>query len=106
VFLHNVHYWLKPDLTPEQRDVFFEGIRALMKLKSVRCAWFGAPAEGGEVAADRSYSYALVLGLADAAGHDEFQADPEHHAIRARIGGSWEKILIYDIDSEWAKSGQ
>lgn len=99
VFLHNVHYWLKPDLTAEQREMFLQGIAALMRLKSVRCAWFGAPAEGGEAAADRSYSHALVLGLADAAGHDEFQADPEHHAIRARIGGSWGRIVIYDVDA-------
>jgi hypothetical protein len=69
-----------------------------MKLESVRCAWFGVPAAGGDPAADRTYTHALVLGLDGAAGHDAFQADPEHDAIRKRIGGSWEKILIYDVE--------
>jgi hypothetical protein len=100
VILHNVHYWLKPDLTPEQHEVFLRGIKELMRLKSVCCAWFGSPAKGGEAAADRSYDHALVLGLADAAGHDKFQSDPEHHAIRERIGGSWARIVIYDVDTE------
>jgi hypothetical protein len=98
MFLHNVHYWLKPDLTDSERDAFFEGIDALMKLASVRCAWFGTPAKRGDPDAERDYTHALVLGLDDEAGHDAFQADPEHDAIRNRIGGSWEKILIYDVE--------
>jgi hypothetical protein len=99
MFLHNVHYWLKPDLTEAERKTFLDGIAALMKLESVRCAWFGTSAPGGDPAADRSYTHALVLGLEDAAGHDAFQLDPEHNAIRSRIGGSWERILIYDIEA-------
>jgi hypothetical protein len=98
MFLHNVHYWLKLSLTEEERGTFFRGIEALMKLESVRCAWFGAPAERGDPAAERDYTHALVLGLDGEAGHDAFQADPKHHAIRNRIGGSWEKILIYDVE--------
>jgi hypothetical protein len=97
VFLHNVHYWLKPDLTPAQRQTFLDGIADLMRLASVRNAWFGAPAKGGEAIADRSYSYGLVLDLGDAAGHDAFQADPAHQAIRDRIGASWDRIVIYDV---------
>ena len=98
MFLHNVHYWLKPDLTREEIEIFLRGIEDLKQLKSVRGAWFGTPARRGEEAADRSYSHALVMDLGDAAGHDAFQADPEHDAIRARIGGSWTKILIYDVE--------
>jgi hypothetical protein len=67
-----------------------------MKLRSVRRAWFGKPA-GGDAMADRSIDYALVLDLGDAAGHDDFQADPAHQAIRDTIGGSWDRLLIYDV---------
>jgi hypothetical protein len=97
VFLHNVHYWLKPDLTPGQKQIIFDGIADLMRLQSVKNAWFGAPAKGGEAIADRSCSHGLVLDLGDAAGHDAFQADPAHQAIRDRIGASWDRIVIYDI---------
>jgi len=98
MFLHNVTYWLKPDLTPEQLRTFETGIADLMKLKDVKVAWFGTPAKGGEAIADRSYTHALVMDLGDAAGHDAFQVDPEHDAIRARLGGLWDKIVIYDVE--------
>lgn len=100
MFLHNVHYWLKPGLTAEERELFFQGIDDLKKLKSVRAAWFGTPAPGGEAGAEAGYTHAIVMDLGDAAGHEAFQADPEHDAIRRRIGASWEKILIYDIEGE------
>lgn len=97
MFLHNVHYWLRPDLSPEGRENFLGGIGDLMKLASVRGAWFGAPYARGEAGAERGYDYGLVLDLGDAAGHEAFQADPEHHAIRTRIGASWERLVIYDV---------
>lgn len=98
MFLHCVYYWLKPDLSDVERAAFFQGIETLKKLDSVRRAWFGTPADGGEPAADRTYTHALLLGLDGEAGHDAFQADPEHQAVRDRIGGSWDRILIHDIE--------
>jgi hypothetical protein len=97
MFLHNVTYWLKPELTPTEVLLFEAGIADLMKLKSVKRAWFGQPAPGGEAIADRSYTHALVMDLGDEAGHTAFQADPEHDAIRQRIGGLWTKLVIYDV---------
>lgn len=97
MFLHNVHYWLKPGLTPEQHALFLRGIDDLVKLASVRAAWFGRPAAGGEAISERGYDYGLVMDLGDEAGHDAFQTDPAHHEIRTRIGGSWERIVIYDV---------
>jgi hypothetical protein len=47
--------------------------------------------------ADRSFDYSIVLDLGDSAGHDDFQADPAHQEIRGRIGGSWDRLLIYDV---------
>ena len=96
MFLHNVHYWLRPDLTAEEKANFLRGIEALMRLDSVHQAWFGKPA-GSDAMADRSFDYSIVMDLGDAAGHDAFQADPAHQAIRDSIGKSWERILIYDV---------
>lgn len=96
MFLHNVTYWLRGDLTPSETENFLRGIEALMRLDSVRQAWFGKPA-GRDAMADRSFDYALVLDLGDAAGHDAFQADPAHQAIRDAIGKSWDRLVIYDV---------
>jgi hypothetical protein len=96
MFLHNVTYWLRADLTPGQKANFLRGIDALMRLRSVRRAWFGKPA-GSDPMADRSFDYSIVLDLGDAAGHEAFQADPAHQAIRDSVGASWDRILIYDV---------
>jgi hypothetical protein len=99
MFLHNVHYWLKPDLSESEKRIFLDGIADLMKLRSVRRAWFGPPA-GSDPLADRTFDYSIVLDLGDAAGHDDFQADPAHQRIRDAIGGSWERLLIYDVAAD------
>ena len=96
MFLHNVTYWLRPDLTPAEKEIFFAGIADLMKLRSVKQAWFG-PRAGDDPHADQTFDYCLVLDLRDAAGHDDFQIDPEHQRIRDTIGGSWSRLLIYDV---------
>lgn len=96
MFLHNVHYWLRADLTAAEKQIFLDGIADLKRLRSVRRAWFGPPA-GPDPLADRSFDYSIVLDLGDAAGHDDFQADPAHQRIRERIGGSWKRLLIYDV---------
>jgi hypothetical protein len=96
MFLHNVQYWLRPNLTPAEKETFLAGIRDLMALASVKQAWFGPPA-GDDPLADRTLDYSIVLDLGDDAGHDAFQADPEHQRIRDALGGSWDRLLIYDI---------
>jgi hypothetical protein len=96
MFLHNVHYWLRRDLSASEKRTFLEGIDDLMKLRSVRQAWFGPPA-GHDPMADRTFDYSIVLDLGDEAGHADFQADPAHQRIRETIGGSWERLLIYDV---------
>lgn len=96
MFLHNVQYWLRADLTPAEKEVFLRGIADLMKLRSVRQAWFGPPA-GADAMADRTFDYSIVLDLGNVAGHDAFQADPAHQGIRDAIGKSWDRLLIYDV---------
>lgn len=96
MFLHNVTYWLRPDLSPAEKEVFLAGIADLMKLRSVKQAWFG-PRTGTDPMADNTFDYSIVLDLGDVAGHEDFQVDPAHQSIRDRIGKSWTRLLIYDI---------
>jgi hypothetical protein len=98
VFLHCVYYWMKPALTETEKADFLHNIQALIQLSSVRHGWLGKPAGTSGSLIDRSYDHALVLVLEDAAGHDAFQADPKHHAVRNVVGGMWDRISIYDFE--------
>jgi hypothetical protein len=96
VFIHNVYFWLKPDLTPAQKETYLKGVRALTTIPSVTFGFVGSPASTDRPIIDRSYSYMLVVAFEDKAGHDLYQEHPIHDAFRNDCGTFWNKVLIYD----------
>jgi hypothetical protein len=98
VFLHSVYFWLKPELTQEQQDRFWAGVKALEQIPSVKFFFIGTPADTDRPVIDRSYSCKLVTGFDDVAGHDLYQDHPIHDDFRA-LSDLWSKVLIYDAVS-------
>jgi len=96
MFVHSVYFWLKPDLTDEQRAKFWEGARSLTTIESVRQGFAGSPASTDRPIIDRSYSCALIVIFDDAAGHDAYQVHPVHDKFREECAPFWSKVLIYD----------
>lgn len=95
MFIHSVYFWLKPELTQEQQDQFWAGVKALEQIPSVKLFFVGTPADTDRPVIDRSYSCFLLTGFDDVAGHDIYQDHPIHDEFRA-LSGLWNKILIYD----------
>lgn len=85
-------------MSESERELFTSEIMKLTKLASVKHGWFGKPAATDRPVIDRSYDYALVVDVGDAAGHDAWQTDPGHLAVRNVVGGMWDRILIYDVE--------
>jgi hypothetical protein len=96
MFVHAVFFWLKNDLTPDQKNQYVAGLRSLAKITSVRQCFIGIPAATDRPIIDRSYSYALTVVFDDAAGHDAYQVHPIHDQFRDECGAFWDKVLIYD----------
>jgi len=96
MFVHSVYFWLKPDLTEEQRSKFWEGARSLTTIESVRQGFVGPPASTDRPIIDRSYSCALIVIFDDDAGHDAYQVHPVHDKFREECAPFWSKVLIYD----------
>jgi hypothetical protein len=96
MFVHSVYFWLKPDLTVEQRAKFWESARSLTSIESVRVGYVGVPASTDRPIIDRSYSCALVIIFDDDAGHDIYQSHPVHDKFRDECAPLWSKVLIYD----------
>jgi Stress responsive A/B Barrel Domain len=95
MFVHSVYFWLKPDLTEEQRALFWENVRSLKAIESVRQCYIGPPASTDRPVIDRSYSCALVVVFDDDEGHEIYQKHPVHDKFR-ECEHLWSKILIYD----------
>ncbi len=100
MFIHSVYFWLKPELTEEQRATFWTGVNSLTSIKSVRQDFVGTPAPTDRPIIDRSYSCALIIICDDEAGHEAYQVDPIHDKFREDCGEFWSKVLIYDAVTE------
>lgn len=96
MFVHSVFFWLRPDLTPEETAQFWEQVRALTTIPSVKIGSVGTPANTDRPIIDRSYSAALLTVFEDEAGHDAYQVHPIHDKFRIECAPLWSKVLIYD----------
>ena len=96
MFIHAVYFWLREDLTPEERDRFGAGVRSLRTIAGVQQAFIGIPAPTDRPVIERGYSNALVLVFADQAAHDAYQVHPVHDRFRDECGSFWSTVRIFD----------
>ena len=99
MFVHSVYFLLRDDLSPADRAKFVDGIRSLTTIPDVQLGVIGTPAATNREIIDTTYSYALVVTFADAAGQDAYQVHPVHDAFRESCKGFWKEIVIYDAIS-------
>ena len=95
---HIVLFWLRPDLSEDEKTAFVEGLESLKGIESTDQVLVGTPAETDRPVIDRSYSYCLTVLLKDMSAHDAYQVDPLHKQFLADHADKWEKVLIYDAD--------
>ncbi|WP_050029351.1 Dabb family protein [Verrucomicrobium sp. BvORR034] len=96
--LHNVYFWLKSDLNPDQRNTF-EG--ELIKLKEIPYlvhGFIGKPAKTEErPVTDHSFNYSLTLHFKNMEDHDHYQTNCEHHLRFINTCKSfWDRVVVYD----------
>ncbi len=98
MFVHNVFFWLKSELSDEQRAEFDAAIQDLTTVDSVVQGHCGTPSSTDRPVIDRSYSWGLTVVFEDKAGHDAYQVDPVHKNFLATYKEYWDRVLIYDFD--------
>ena len=99
MLVHTVYFWLKPELTAQQRADFRKGVESLGTMKAVKACYVGTPAKTQKrPIIDDSYSVALTVVCADVAGHDEYQVDPIHLKFVETFKTFWNKVQIYDAE--------
>lgn len=95
-FAHIVNFWLRKDLSAEERSQFEAGVRSLGTIETVDFFHLGTPASTDRPVIDRSYDYCLVCIFKNQDDHDAYQVDPIHDRFRETCGPLWDKVLIYD----------
>lgn len=97
--IHSVLFWLKEDLTEEDRVSFENQLRGLSEIPSVTELFVGTPANTQKrPVVESSYDYCLTVLLEDVQAHDAYQVDPIHLAFVQNCSRMWDRVRIHDAD--------
>ncbi len=99
MLIHTVLFWLKENLSEDDRSAFFNGVAKLGDINAVEHSFIGTPANTPKrPVVDDSYDCALTVVLRDMKRHDDYQSDSIHLAFIQECAHLWEKVQIYDAD--------
>lgn len=97
MLIHSVFFWLKTEVSAEQRASFFEGLESLGGIEALAGFYVGTPAATAKRAViDDSYDYAITCLLPDVAALDAYQVHALHQAFLATHREKCSRVQIYD----------
>ena len=98
---HTVFFWLRADLSADDRAAFETGLRSLLGIPGATRAVIGRPAATPKrEVIDDTYDWALELDFPTLADQDVYQAHPTHVAFVEAHRSKWDRVRVYDV--EWA----
>jgi len=96
---HTVIFWLKKELSDQDKQIFHHELEKLGMIESVDQLFIGSPASTtNRPVIDNSYDYCLTVILEDISAHDIYQQDPIHLKFIENCAHMWDKVKIYDAD--------
>jgi len=97
MLVHSVYFFLKPELTDEQRVAFRKGLESLKAVRSAAAVYVGTPAPVAErPVLEKGYSFGLTVLFEDMAAHDSYQVDPLHQTFLDTFRSQWSKVIVFD----------
>lgn len=98
--IHNVFVWLKDNLDSQELARFEQGLNALVNDAPAKSGYYGKPSGTDRDVIENSYSYGLVLVFDNLAGHDAYQTGAVHQKFVDDHASKWERIVVYDIQTD------
>ncbi|MFT5166946.1 MAG: hypothetical protein ACI8P3_002178 [Saprospiraceae bacterium] len=95
--IHTVFFWLKEDLSDDQKATFKAGVKSLSTISHIQTFYMGPAAateERGVV--DNSYDMALINQFAKPEDQEAYQIDPIHLKFVDDCKDFWTKVVVYD----------
>ena len=99
MLIHNAVFWLRKDLTSEERARFDTEVRQLAQLSYLDRGFSGTPAETeSRPVVDHSFDYATSLHFKSLEDHQFYLNECKGHARFVTVCKPlWEHVVIYDI---------
>jgi hypothetical protein len=96
---HTVIFWLKKELSAQDKEMFYQELEKLGMIESVHQLHIGSPAATTKrPVIDHSYDFCLTVILENISAHDLYQQDPIHLNFIEKCAQMWDKVKIYDAD--------
>jgi len=95
---HHVLFWLKADITSEQKEAFRNSLQTLQAVEGVATIHVGMPAAIDRAVVDTSYTFSLIIFFEDMNAHDVYQDHPLHQAFLNEFRIYFERVVIYDSE--------
>lgn len=98
--IHSVYFWLKPEVTNEQRALFEAELRLLPQISYLAAGFVGKPAQTeARPVTDHSFDYHLQLEFKTMADHIYYQVDcPDHKRFVETCKPLFGKVIVYDSE--------
>lgn len=95
--IHTVYFWLKDDVSEEDRKTFEQALNDLAKVPSISEYYWGKPAgtEARDVT-DQSFDYAINVFFDSVEDEAAYQIDPLHLKFVEAFGKIFETVKVYD----------
>lgn len=99
MLIHNAHFWLKKDLSTEDRATFEDEVKRLAAISYLERGFVGKPALTEErPVTDHSFDYATSLHFKTMADHEFYQKECKDHArFVAKCRPFFERVVVYDV---------
>ena len=96
IFVHHVYFWLKNPNNAADKAKLIEGLEKLAKVKTIKMAHIGSPAETNRSMIDRSYAVSWLLFFDNLEEEEKYQKDPAHLKFIEDYSHLWERVVVYD----------
>ena len=99
MLIHSVFFYLRDDLTPEQKKEFRRnGLESLRAIRALEALYIGTPAPTApRPSIDTGYTYGITCVFKDVAAHNAYQVDPLHQAFGEKYQSYWQRVQVYDL---------
>lgn len=98
MLVHIVLFWLKKDLSAEDKALFLSGVNCLSGIGTLKGFHVGSPAATTKrPSIDDSYDFGLYTNFANLDGHNSYQTDAIHLKFLEECKHLWESVKVYDF---------
>ncbi len=97
MLFHQVFFWLKPELTSTQSELFHQKLDTLAEIPSSHGIHIGTPIQPLSPVVDASYDFSICCLFLDQAEYDAYDKHPLHAEFLAACIPLWDRVVVYDF---------